>query len=334
MQPTIFVTGGAGYVGGDFLSLVQEKHSTYRVRALVRSQQQALLLKAQFPEVECVYGEGAVRERLVAEGRLADVVIQVASTDDEDLSFALLEGVAQHPGATYLHVSGIATLIDPSIPYGELDPKVFSDVAQTEELLHLPHDRLHASIEQDIIAKAEASGTKVAIVSLPRMYGKGRGKLTGESKVIEPYLRGVEARGRGFMAGAGRCVTSHAHVQDASSALMMLVEEALQGTSSKADWGRNGYYFVESGEGSFEKFATLVSRELERQKFIASTKVESLDDKDVAQVWEWGPKFWGSSSRSQADRLRGLGWQPSGIKEEETIGETIRSILGTRNAAE
>lgn len=133
-----------------------------------------------------------------------------------------------------------------------------------------------------------------------------------------------------FVVGDGRNVSSHCHVSDASSALLLLVEEALS-TESRVDWGRNGYYFVEAGEDSFTNFAKVVGRELHSQGYVSDTDVDSLDERGVAKIWEWGPKFWGSSSRSRADRLRALGWRPSGITEEDTIGETIRYVLGKDN---
>jgi nucleoside-diphosphate-sugar epimerase len=296
---------------------------------LVRSKQQATLLKAQFANVEFVLSTGNIREALVSEGKGADVVVQIANTDDEAMSFALLDGAAQHPGATYLHVSGIASLIDESITPGELDPKIYSDVNQIDELLQLPHDRLHAAIEQEIIARAEQSQTRVAILSLPRMFGRGQGNATPESKVIEPYLRGAQSRRNAFALGAGRNVSSRAHVRDASLALLLLVDEALKGESSEAQWGRNGYYFVEAGEGSFADFAQLVGQELYSQGVIPKTEVDSLDQEAAAKLWEWGPKFWGSNSRSRADRLRALGWRPTGVEEKDTIRDTIRYILGS-----
>lgn len=317
-------------MGGDFLGHLQQQHPEYQVRALVRSEQQAALLSAQFPNVKCVFTTGSLRELLISEGKEADVVVQIANTDDEAMSFALLDGVAQHPGATYVHVSGIASLIDPSVPAGAIDPKVFSDAAQTVELLSLPRDRLHAGIEQDIMAKAEQSHTKVAIVSLPRMYGKGRGHITPQSKIIESYLRGAQSHGKVFVVGAGKNVSSHCHVSDASSALLRLVEEALS-TESRVKWGQDGYYFVEAGEDSFTNFAKIVGRELHSQGYVSDTDVDSLDEGAVAKIWEWGPKFWGSSSRSRAARLRALGWRASGITEEDTIGETIRYVLGKDN---
>lgn len=329
MSPKIFVTGGAGYVGGDFLALLQQERTTYQVRALVRSEKQASLLNSQFPNVKCVYTASSLHDLLVAEGKAADVVVQIANSDDEAMSFALLNGVSQNPSGAYIHVSGIASLIDPSITPGQLDSRVFSDAAQTNELLHLPRDRLHTAIEQDIIAKAEVTHTKVAIVSLPRMYGKGQGHISPQSKIIEPYLQGTQSRQKAFVLGAGDNISGQAHVRDSTSALLFVVDEALKGSNSTASWGRNGYYFVEAGEGSFTDFAKVVAREMHGQGFIPSADIDNIGEEEIAKIWEWGPKFWGSNSRCRADRLRALGWRPSGVQEQETIGETIQYVLGT-----
>jgi hypothetical protein len=38
----------------------------------------------------------------------------------------------------------------------------------------LPHDRVHAAIEQKILSESDGLGIKTAIVSPPQVHGKGR----------------------------------------------------------------------------------------------------------------------------------------------------------------
>ncbi|KAH7116401.1 hypothetical protein EDB81DRAFT_819350 [Dactylonectria macrodidyma] len=323
MAPRLFITGAAGWVGGDFLALLQHDRPDYSVRALVRSPEQAHTLKSQFPGVHYVVAPSGLQGLLVSEGEAADVVVQIANSDDEVISMALLEGVAKHPGSTYLHVTGTATLIDPSLPLGQMDPRTYSDVDQTGEILDFHPERLHARIEQKIVHQAEALRSKCALVSLPVMYGKGRGTNTPHSKVFEPYLRAVISHGRPFTVNKGLNVMSKAHVSDASTALLLLVDEALKGEESAASWGRNGYYFVETGESSFLDDARELAEVLHEKGLFNSTQVDALDEATVAKFWSMGPKFWGSNARCKAERLRALGWTPSGINRKESLSEVI-----------
>ncbi|KAH7010628.1 uncharacterized protein B0I36DRAFT_341805 [Microdochium trichocladiopsis] len=173
MAPRIFITDVAGWVGGDFLALLQHERPDYLVRALVRSPEQARTLKSQFPGVHYVVASSELQELLAAEGEAADVVVQIANSDDEVMSLALLEGVAKHTGSTYLHVTGTATLINPSAPLGQVDPRTYSDVDQTGEILDFHPERLHARIEQKIVHRAEELRSKCALVSLPCHVRRG-----------------------------------------------------------------------------------------------------------------------------------------------------------------
>jgi nucleoside-diphosphate-sugar epimerase len=330
MAPRIFITGAAGWVGGDFLALLQQERPDYLIRALVRSPEQARTLNSRFPGVHCVVASSELQGLLVAEGEAADVVVQIANSDDEDMTMALLEGVAKHPGSTYLHVTGTATLIDPSRPLGQVDPRIYSDVDHTAEILNFPPERLHAVIEQKIVHRAEALQAKCALVSLPVMFGKGRGANTPHSRVFEPYLRAVISHGRPFTVHNGLNVMSKAHVSDASSALLLLVDEALKGEASAASWGRDGYYFVETGESSFMDDAKELAEALHEKGFLESTQVDVLDEATVAKFWSMGPKFWGSNARCRAERLRALGWTPFGIKRKESLGEVIDEFFTQR----
>ena len=98
---------------------------------------------------------------------------------------------------------------------------------------------------------------------------------------------------------------------------------AALGAASAASWGRNGYYFVETGESSFMDDAKELAEVLHEKGLFESTQVDALDEATVAKFWSMGPKFWGSNSRCRAERLRALGWTPSGIKRKESLGEVI-----------
>ncbi|KAL8867552.1 MAG: hypothetical protein Q9174_005590, partial [Haloplaca sp. 1 TL-2023] len=57
MAPKLFLTGVTGYIGGDFLYLVSEKHPDWELTALVRNSDKGAKVTVAFPKVKLVYGD-------------------------------------------------------------------------------------------------------------------------------------------------------------------------------------------------------------------------------------------------------------------------------------
>jgi hypothetical protein len=55
-----------------------------------------------------------------------------------------------------------------------------------------------------------------------------------------------------------------------------------------------------------------IAKILHEQGIIKSDEVDKLSVEDASAVHPWAPLLWGGNCRSSADRLRGLGWKPSG----------------------
>lgn len=76
MSSRIFVTGVSGYIGGQTVKALVEKHPDYEIIALVRNEQQAGAVKATWPHVTTVIGDLDSKELLAQEGAKADVVLR------------------------------------------------------------------------------------------------------------------------------------------------------------------------------------------------------------------------------------------------------------------
>lgn len=326
MPPRIFIVGATGYAGGDFLTALADLHADFEIRVLVRSLEKSRVLATKLPFIHCVVSTS--HDVLVKESQAADVVVQIANADDESLSFALLEGVSTNHAGIYIHISGNANLIDLSLPLGESDPTVSGDANPSADILSLPRDRVHAAIEQDLVAKAEATKTKLVILSFPMLYGKGRGLMATHAQHFELYVKAVLAHGKAFVLGAGANVISSSHVVDATAALLFIIEEALKGESSRITWGRDGYYMVESSESSFREDAKEVAEVLYQRALIPTAEVDNLNKDTVSQFWPLGPLLWGSNSRSRAEKLRSLGWRPSAVSRRDSLNDAVDSVLG------
>ncbi|KAF2804141.1 uncharacterized protein BDZ99DRAFT_545377 [Mytilinidion resinicola] len=140
MAPTIFLTGASGCTGGTFLTVFHQRFPEIRVRALVRTPEQIEILRAFYgPTVEPLLGSLDNKKLLAAEASKATIVFQ-AGANHEDAIVALVEGIATSPenkslSPVFIHLSGTSSLTDPALPYGELNPKVYSDVDDMEEVL-------------------------------------------------------------------------------------------------------------------------------------------------------------------------------------------------------
>jgi uncharacterized protein YbjT (DUF2867 family) len=76
MAPTIFITGISGYIGGQVLHDITEKHPQYQIRGLVRTKEQQKKIASKYPAVETVIGDLDSAEVLKAEAAKADVILR------------------------------------------------------------------------------------------------------------------------------------------------------------------------------------------------------------------------------------------------------------------
>ena len=79
MAPKIFLTGSTGYIGGDTLYALYNKHSDYEIAVLVRSEEKGKPVKAAFPNVRLVIGDLDSSQLIEEEAAKADVIIRELS---------------------------------------------------------------------------------------------------------------------------------------------------------------------------------------------------------------------------------------------------------------
>jgi uncharacterized protein YbjT (DUF2867 family) len=71
-------TGATGYIGGDTLHALYNKHPDYSYTALVRSEEKGQPVKKAFPNVRLVIGDLDDSKVLEEEAAKADVVIRAS----------------------------------------------------------------------------------------------------------------------------------------------------------------------------------------------------------------------------------------------------------------
>ncbi|KAI8652481.1 NAD(P)-bd-dom domain-containing protein [Fusarium keratoplasticum] len=308
----IFLTGATGYIGGDGLHTLVKAHPEYEITALVRNKEKGDLVASQYPSVKLVYGDLDDFELLAEQVSKADITCHWASCEHEAAAKAIAEGIsrkAKDDAGFVIHLSGADIICYPDLndeTYGIKRDQVFDDWDGIGEVTSPPENAPHKEVDLAILG---ISG-KNAIVCPPTIYGPGRGPGNQRSiQVPELALHSLK-RGAAITVKEGENIWNSVHVHDLSKLWLKLVEAAAQG-GGKADWGSNGYYFVENGDFSWKAIAEKIAKEAKAQGLWEDEKVESLSVEDADKVWSYASFFWGTNSRSRAIRARKiLDWEP------------------------
>lgn len=118
-------------------------------------------------------------------------------------------------------------------------------------------------------------------------------------------------------------IASDIYVGDLAKACVLLIEEALKPQGGSAQWGSEGYYFVESGEFAWKDIAEKISQITKELGQVESADVDQLSVDEASKFHPWAPVLWGGNCRSRATRLQSLGWKPQG----PTIWEALPAMV-------
>ncbi|KAH6662798.1 hypothetical protein B0J14DRAFT_610217 [Halenospora varia] len=330
MQPTIFITGVTGYIGGHITHVLRNSHPEWNLVLLVRKQDDSGTISRIWPDVRIVIGSLDDHTLLVEEAGKADVVLQMASADHPASAKSLIQGLANHrpEKGTYIHTSGTGLLHSIPNGYGQLDTKVYSDLYSINEITSLPITASHRDADIAVLESGTKYGVKTAIIGPSTIYGVGEGPVKRDSIQIPWLVEGILKRGRGFTVGEGKNVWNDVHVDDLAAGYVLLAEQALLPGGGKADWGREGYYFPESGEHSWGDITVFVVKLLRLRGLLESEEVDELTVEQAREVHPWAESLWGGNSRSKGDRMRALGWEGRGKSVWECLEETVAVAVG------
>ena len=246
---------------------------------------------------------------------------------------AIAKGLAahseDHPGY-WVHTSGTGLLAFKDIEtksYGAPSNKVYDDWDGITEVTSLPDSAPHRNVDKIVLAAGteHASTVNTAIVCPPTIYGQGRGPGNQRSHQVPELARCTLERKEGFQIDAGQSKWTNVHVYDLSDAYLKLVEAAVD-AGGRATWGKEGYYFTDSGDGDhiWEDIAHSIARAAHKQGLIPSTKVAIISAEDADQLTQFGSVMWGSNSRGKAIRARKLlGWSPKEKSLEDDIPDVV-----------
>ncbi|KAF2018815.1 NAD(P)-binding protein [Aaosphaeria arxii CBS 175.79] len=335
MSPKIFITGATGYIGGDALYALYNKHPEYTYSALVRSEEKGKAVQAAFPNVRIVVGTLDDAEILEREAADADVVIHTAdASDHEGAARAIAKGLssghtASRPGY-WLHTGGTGILCwydersdDRLGTWNDSPP--YNDWSGVSDLTSLPDDAFHRNVDKIVLEAGtrEAEKVRTAILCPPTIYGKGRGPSNARSRQAYELAKYILETGVVPIIGPGKSRWDHVHVADLSEVFVKLTEEAVKGSKDEELWGEKGYFLVESGDHVWSELARKMGRKAVELGYLKEVKEQSLGKEEAFKQAGFQAVSWGLNSRGRAERAKKtLGWKPAGSSLDEEI-ETI-----------
>lgn len=300
---------GPGYIGLDVIDLLLEEK--FSVTALVRREEAAKELEKS--GVKTVLGTLADQEIIQKQVEQNDIIFHTATADDMASVEAVIAGIKQRAEqgkkTIYIHTSGASFLSDESMSEFK-GQTIYSDL-RPEELDARPDSASHRLIDLAILKARKELGTKAKLFIMmpPLIYGANP-KHNRLSIQIPTMARFAIKHKYAGHAGKGQAVWSLIHVSDLARAYMTILHWALKSGDETAL--ESPYFFCESGEEmSWRNGAAIIGKGLHEAGKIEHPEPREVPREEFDDLF--GPYTFvviGANSRSRAERLRKMGWQP------------------------
>lgn len=281
----IFITGAAGFIGGSIATgLARRGH---KVTGLVRSAEQAEELKAL--GITPIIGTLEDSELLIQQARMADGVINAASSDHRGAVQALIEGL-KGSNKPFLHTSGSSIVGDASGGKGG------GQVYYEGQLPEATPDKAARVAIDDLVIAAAKQGVRSAVLCNTLIYGKSLG-VNRDSVQLPRLLKQARKSGVVRHVGPGENVWSNVFIEDVVDLYALALEKTPAGT----------FYFVESGEASFVDMSNAMAEAMG----LGQAQDWPLKDAEAEWGYEMANYGLGSNSRVRGKNARELlGWSP------------------------
>lgn len=218
--------------------------------------------------------------------------------------------------------------------HGDLNPKVWSDIDDIDEITSLPANYPHRPVDIALHEAAEKydGKLKVAVICPPGIYGQGRGMGNTQSLYVPALYEEAVRRGATFYCSTGGNLRGWVHIEDLMKVYLALVESAMAG-GGNATWGKEGYYFTESQEASQLDMAKHAGTILKAKGLISTAEPEKPSVETIRSFQGMGGGStsipngiytWAANTRTRGDRTRKLlGYKP----DAPSFWETMESDL-------
>ncbi|CAG9978187.1 unnamed protein product [Clonostachys byssicola] len=334
----IFLTGASGYIGGDFLHLLNKLHPEYQVKALVRGAAKIEAVKKAFDsnQVQVVEGDLDDSSLISRQTSGADIVINLAASGHLQSVEAIhkaLSARSRDPSSPYwIQISGgsvvaAAEVTDKTRISGTGSDVTWDDLRDIDALKTFIKKYPYRKVDNYMLDVATTTPhINTAVVIPPMIYGPGRGPVNQRSVQLPNLARETLKRRRAFQVGPGESRWSSIHVRDLSQIIVRLVEKAVEGRKEENLWGPRGLYFTGVGELSLSEISTRIASAAASANLLSDNSVEELDADQFESLLPHGNVLYGTNVRYGASRARRhLDWEPKEENLEETISATVQA---------
>ncbi|KIW24957.1 uncharacterized protein PV07_10633 [Cladophialophora immunda] len=300
---------GPGFIGREVVDLLLQEN--YTVTTLTR--REAYATELQQSGAKTVLGSLDDRDTIVKQTLTSDIVIHTATADHLPSVEAVIAGIEQRASqgkqTIFIHTSGTSLLSDDAKGEYKSD-KIFYD-DKPEDIDALPDSASHRLIDLAIVRARKRLGNsaKLVIMIPPLIYGANP-KYQRLSIQLPTLTRFALKHGYAGYVGKGESVWSEIHVLDLARGYLTLLHWLEQTDASKVL--ENPYFFCENGqEFAWRDAVAQVGKALHAAGRIKSPEPKSIPESDFDDLFgKYTAWVVGSNSRSRANRLRALGWEP------------------------
>ncbi|KAF8665623.1 hypothetical protein AX16_000078 [Volvariella volvacea WC 439] len=246
----LFLLGGAGYVGAEFLLKLQEQYPDVYVVALLRNAtvERKASLTQLYPNASVVEGSLSDTTVIREQTSQADITVNLASGGEGPFLDAILAGLEdaskQRPGnpPIYIHISGYGILSDNVGGEPVKREKIPKYTDSTFNINDVPPTNIHVESNKAVVAAGERKDVpiKTMILFPCWIYGVGAGpqKIT---LAFRFFFNLARAAGHAVTLGPGLNIIPSIHVKDIATSIVAMIRGALDGT---AETGAQGVYFA------------------------------------------------------------------------------------------
>ncbi|KIW78917.1 hypothetical protein Z517_08756 [Fonsecaea pedrosoi CBS 271.37] len=314
---------GPGFIGREVLDLLLQEN--YAVTTLTR--REAYATELQQSGAKTVIGSLDDRDIIVEQTLASDIVIHTATADHlpsvEAVIAAVEQRASQGKQTIFIHTSGTSCLSDDAKGEYKSD-KIYHD-DKPEEIDALPDTASHRLIDLAILRARKKLGNKAKLVIMipPLIYGANP-KYKRLSIQMPTLTRFALKHGYAGHVGKGDSVWSEIHVVDLARAYITILHWLEQTDASKVL--ENPYFFCENGrEFAFKDAVATIGKALHAAGRIKSPEPKTIPESDYDDLFgKYTAWVVGSNSRSRANRLRALGWEP---KEKDLMASLVEDEL-------
>jgi len=323
-MPSILFIGATGYIGGTALAHITQhpKRSDYEITIHLRSAEKAKgFEKLGFKTALGSLNDVADLEKLTAE---SDIVFQTADADHLEATKAILRGFKtrfQKTGVApiLIHTSGTGILMDNAEGKYE-GTEIYSDL-DIPKIESLPETQPHRVVDRAIVAAAEEGYARTWIILPSTIWGLvdnifvKEGLQNPQSQQIPGAIKLAVQLGKAVYVGEGKNVWPHVHIDEVGKLYLILFDAIVSGKQPAS--GRNGYYFVESGEYNQLAATEAIAKALYARGKVGSPEAVRLSETDLdPQSYKFALMGLGTNSRARGERGRELGWNPPQTNED------------------